>query len=81
MDGYEAALAEFTEFSKQFDMSDPVEALPMLEQYMGILETITGYVEKQAQIDPDKLTEAEKAYFDEAMVRINELMKEAGIGG
>ena len=81
VDGYEAALAEFTEFSKQFDMSDPVEALPMLEQYMGILEKITGYVEKQAQIDPDELTEAEKAYFDEAMVRINELMKEAGIGG
>ena len=80
VDGYEAAFAEFTEFSKKMEEAEPVEMVDMLDEYMGIVEKVTGYIEQQKQIDPDELSDAEKAYFDEAMARINELMSEAGIG-
>ena len=73
MDSYEAFFNSYAEFMKSYDSSN----LEMLGKYSEMLSRYSEAMAALDEIDEATLTAEQKAYYTEAMIRINRTLMEA----
>lgn len=75
LDEYEAFVDEYCEFMKKY--SESGNALDMLSDYTDMLKRLSDYEDKIDSLDYDDMNAAEKAYYDEVMLRVSKKLLEA----
>lgn len=76
MDSYEAFFDEYIAFMKKYE-ENPSD-LSMISEYADYLTKYSDYISKLNEIDEDKLTPADLAYYTEVNARIMKKLSEIG---